>query len=165
MSKQDKTVGNERSEEITRRATLTLAAAVATFGAAMGMRASPAWAQDRIEGKAEGKLRDESRVQGKESKAEGKLRGESKVQGKESKAEGKLRGESSVQGKESKAEGKLRGESRVQGKESKTEGKLLGESRVQGKAAEGRANGKLSTVSPTKPISPPAANLNPAVRR
>ena len=114
MSKQDKTAGNERSEEITRRATLTLAAAVATFGAAMGMRASPAWAQDRIEGKAEGKLRDESRVQGKESK---------------------------------------------------TEGKLLGESRVQGKAAEGRANGKLSTVSPTKPISPPAANLNPAVRR
>ena len=131
MSKQDKTVGNERSEEITSRATLTLAAAVATFGAAMGMRASPAWAQDRIEGKAGGKLR----------------------------------GESSVQGKESKAEGKLRGESRVQGKESKTEGKLLGESRVQGKAAEGRANGKLSTVSPTKPISPPAANLNPAVRR
>ena len=131
MSKQDNTVGNERSKEITRRATLTLAAAVATFGAAMGMRASPAWAQDRIEGKAEGKLRDESRVQGKESKAEGKLRGES----------------------------------RVQGKESKVEGKLLGESRVQGKAAEGRANGKLSTVSPTKPISPPAWNLNPAVRR
>jgi hypothetical protein len=152
MSKQDKTVGNERSKEITRRATLTLAAAVATFGAAMGMRASPAWAQDRIEGKAEGKVKGESRVQ---SKAEGKVKGESRVQ--------------------SKAEGKVKGESRVQ---SKAEGKLLGESRVQGKAAAGwdlgskaTIDGKPSTtgnpVSSSKPVSPPAPawNLNPAVRR
>ena len=39
MSEQDKTNGNESNNDMTRRTTLTLAAAVATFGAAMGMRA------------------------------------------------------------------------------------------------------------------------------
>jgi uncharacterized protein (DUF2147 family) len=101
MSKQDKTVGNERRKEITRRATLTLAAAVATFGAALGMRASPAWAQDRIEGKLEGKVK---------SKAEGKLEGKVK-----SKAEAKLEGKL-----QSKAEGKVQGK----GAEAMTNGKL-----------------------------------------
>jgi len=45
MSEQDKTGGNESNNNMTRRTTLTLAAAVATFGAAMGMRAPTAWAQ------------------------------------------------------------------------------------------------------------------------
>jgi hypothetical protein len=138
MSKQDKTVGNERSKEITRRATLTLAAAVATFGAAMGMRASPAWAQDRIEGKAEGKVKGESRVQ---SKAEGKVKGESRVQ--------------------SKAEGKLLGESRVQGKAAA--GWDLGSKAT----IDGKPSTTGNPVSSSKPVSPPAPawNLNPAVRR
>jgi hypothetical protein len=54
--------------EMTRRATLGLAAAVATFGAAMGMRSTPAAAQEpQGEGKGEGK------GQGKgEGKGEGK---------------------------------------------------------------------------------------------
>src|ERR1019366_10411912 len=42
MSEQDKTNGNESNNDMTRRTTLTLAAAVATFGAAMGMRAPTA---------------------------------------------------------------------------------------------------------------------------
>jgi hypothetical protein len=163
MSKQDNTVGNERSKEITRRATLTLAAAVATFGAAMGMRASPAWAQDRTEGKAEGKVKGESRVQ---SKAEGKVKGESKAEGK---AEGKVKGESRIQGK---AEGN------VQGKAA-SGWDLGGKAKIDGKPSTGgwdlgskaTIDGKPSTTGnpagPTKPVSPPAPawNLNPAVRR
>ena len=51
MSEQDKTGGNEsKNSMMTRRTTLTLAAAVATFGAAMGMRAPAAWAQGKMEG-------------------------------------------------------------------------------------------------------------------
>jgi hypothetical protein len=63
MSEQDKTGGNEPSKEITRRTTLTLAAAVATFGAAMGMRAPTAWAQGKMEGKEEGKA--DGKMEGK----------------------------------------------------------------------------------------------------
>ena len=43
MSEQDK--GNQPKTNMTRRSTLTLAAAVATFGAAMGMRSTDALAQ------------------------------------------------------------------------------------------------------------------------
>ena len=88
MSEQDKTNGNEPENNMTRRATLTLAAAVATFGAAMGMRAPTAWAQDKTEGKEEGKA--DGKLEGKgEGKAEGK--GEGKGAGKmEGKGEGKM---------------------------------------------------------------------------
>ena len=51
MSEKDKTNDNLPKPAITRRATLTLAAAVAAFGAAMGMRAPTAWAQGKVEGK------------------------------------------------------------------------------------------------------------------
>jgi len=41
--------GDERKDELTRRSALSLAAAVAAFGAAMGMRPSTAIAQDEHE--------------------------------------------------------------------------------------------------------------------
>ena len=92
MSEQDNTNGTDSKREMTRRTTLTLAAAVATFGAAMGMRAPAAWAQGKMEGKEEGK---------EEGKADGKMegKGEGKAGGKmEGKGEGKMEG---------KAEGKM----------------------------------------------------------
>lgn len=52
---QDTPSGNQTKTDITRRTILTLAAAVAAFGAAMGMRAPNAWAQGKGEGKGEGK--------------------------------------------------------------------------------------------------------------
>jgi flagellar biosynthesis/type III secretory pathway protein FliH len=88
MSEQDKSNGNDPKREMTRRTTLTLAAAVATFGAAMGMRAPAAWAQDKMEGKEEGKA--DGKMEGKgEGKAGGKMegKGEGKMEGK---AEGKM---------------------------------------------------------------------------
>jgi hypothetical protein len=78
---------------VSRRATLTLAAGVAAFGVALGMR-SNAYAQGKGEGKMEGKG---------EGKAEGK--GEGKGEGKaEGKGEG--RGEGKGEGKEGRREGK-----------------------------------------------------------
>ena len=94
MSEQDKKNGNESSNSLTRRTTLTLAAAVATFGAAMGMRAPTAWAQGKMEGKEEGKA--DGKMEGKgagkmEGKGEGK--GAGKMEGKgEGKREGKGEG-------------------------------------------------------------------------
>jgi len=71
MSEQDNTNGNDSKREMTRRTTLSLAAAVATFGAAMGMRAPTAWAQGKMEGKEEGKA--DGKMEGKrEGKAAGK---------------------------------------------------------------------------------------------
>ena len=74
MSEQDKTGGNESNNNMTRRTTLILAAAVATFGAAMGMRAPTAWAQGKMEGKEEGKAdgKMEGKGEGKEGRREGK---------------------------------------------------------------------------------------------
>jgi hypothetical protein len=71
MSEQDKANDNLPKPDITRRAALTLAVAVATFGAAMGMRAPNAWAQGKVEGKEEDKK--EGKEEGKkEGKEEGK---------------------------------------------------------------------------------------------
>jgi len=79
MSDQDNTNGNDPKREMTRRTTLSLAAAVATFGAAMGMRTPAAWAQGKMEGKEEGK--GEGKADGKiEGKREGKMDG--KMEGK-----------------------------------------------------------------------------------
>jgi len=112
MSEQDKTNGNDPKNVVTRRSTLTLAAAVATFGAAMGMRAPGAWAQGKMEGKEEGKAdgKMEGKADGKmEGKDEGKMegKGEGKMEGKrEGKADGKMEGKG--EGKmEGKAEGKM----------------------------------------------------------
>ena len=69
MSEQDKANDNLPKPDITRRAALTLAVAVATFGVAMGMRAPNAWAQDKVEDKKEDK---------KEGKEEGKEEGKRK---------------------------------------------------------------------------------------
>jgi hypothetical protein len=44
MTKQDNAVDNIPEQDLTRRKIFTLATAVAAFGAAMGMRAAPAWA-------------------------------------------------------------------------------------------------------------------------
>jgi hypothetical protein len=54
MSEQEKASDNLPKTDITRRATLTHAVAVAAFGAAMGMRAPTAWAQGKVEGKEGG---------------------------------------------------------------------------------------------------------------
>ncbi|MGD0288232.1 MAG: hypothetical protein ABSC63_01040 [Candidatus Binataceae bacterium] len=90
MNKQDKADDNLPKPQITRRAVLTLAAAVAAFGAAMGMRASTAWAQGKIEGKCEPEYGEfEGKMEGKfQGKMEGKFDG--RMWGKfEGKREGK----------------------------------------------------------------------------
>jgi hypothetical protein len=70
---------------VSRRATLTLAAGIATLGVALGMR-SNAYAQGKGEGKMEGK--GEGKGEGKaEGKGEGKAEG--KWEGKEGRREGK----------------------------------------------------------------------------
>jgi len=68
MNDQDKSTNSEPANGMTRRSTLTLAAAVAAFGTAMGMRAPGAWAQGKMEGKEEGKA--DSKMEGK---GEGKM--------------------------------------------------------------------------------------------
>lgn len=74
MNEEDKAKVNLPKPFMRRRAILALAAAVATFGAAMGMTAPTAWAQDKMEGKQEGKA--EGKREGKrEGKAEGKMEG------------------------------------------------------------------------------------------
>ena len=80
---------NPKVTGVSRRATLALAAGVATLGVALGMR-SNAYAQGKGEGKMEGK--GEGKGEGKaESKGEGKGEGkaEGKGEGKESRREGK----------------------------------------------------------------------------
>jgi hypothetical protein len=131
-SEQDNTNGNDPKREMTRRTTLSLAAAVATFGAAMGMRAPAAWAQGKMEGKEEGKA--DGKMEGKgEGKADGKMegKGEGKREGKgEGKAEGKREGKG-----EGKGEGKMEGK-----REGKADGKMEGKG--EGKM-EGKAGGKI----------------------
>ena len=79
MTEQDLDRDNQSKRDVTRRVTLALANAVATFGAAMGMRASSVWAQGKLEGKEEGKA--DGKLEGKgEGKWEGK--GEGKWEGK-----------------------------------------------------------------------------------
>jgi hypothetical protein len=120
MSEQDKSNGNDPKREMTRRTTLSLAAAVATFGAAMGIRAPSASAQGKTEGKEEGKA--DGKMEGKrDGKGEGKMEGkdEGKMEGKE---EGKMEGK-----REGKADGKMEGKN-----EGKMEGK--GEGKMEGKA-------------------------------
>ena len=61
MSDQDRTKDNLPKQDITRRATLKLATAVAAFGAAMGMRANSARAEGKVaikEGSAKLKMTD-----------------------------------------------------------------------------------------------------------
>ena len=99
MSEQDKTGGNEfKNSMMTRRTALTLAAAVATFGAAVGMRATAAWAQGKMEGDSDERRnydrdrdverdRDYDRDRRGERKGEGKEEG--KGEGKEDRQKGK----------------------------------------------------------------------------
>ncbi len=80
----------QNDKAVTRRKAVELAAAVATFGVAMGVRPVSSMAQGKLEGKGEGKR--EGKGEGKwEGKGEGK--GESKWEGKgEGKGEGKFEG-------------------------------------------------------------------------
>jgi hypothetical protein len=82
MSEQEKASDNLPKTDITRRATLTHAVAVAAFGAAMGMRAPTAWAQGKVEGKEEGNAgasKEEGNAGGKEGgNAEGPEEGKRK---------------------------------------------------------------------------------------
>ena len=91
MSEQDKTNGNEPNNNMTRRAALTLAVAVATFGAAMGMRATAAWAQGKMEGDSDERRNyDRDRDVGRDREYDRDRRGEGKGEGKEEgKGEGK----------------------------------------------------------------------------
>lgn len=76
MSNQDTENDNLPKPNVTRRTIFTLAAAVATFGAAMGMRASPAWALDKNAKaesehihKREGKVQVKQKSRGEDMKA------------------------------------------------------------------------------------------------
>jgi hypothetical protein len=86
MSEQDKTGGNEsKNNMMTRRTTLTLAAAVATFGAAMGMRAPAAWAQGKMEGDSDERRnydRDRDGERYRDYDRDRERRGEGKGEGK-----------------------------------------------------------------------------------
>jgi len=93
----------QNKKAVTRRKAVELAAAVATFGFAMGVRPVSSMAQGKLEGKEEGK--GYGKFEGKgEGKREGK--GEGKWEGKgEGKGEGKWEGKG-----EGKGEGKFGGE-------------------------------------------------------
>ena len=97
MSKQDKTGGKESNNNMTRRTTLTLAAADATFGAAMGMRAPAAWAQGKMEGDSDERRnydrdRDVERDREYDRDRRGEGKGEGKEQGKGEGKEGRQKG-------------------------------------------------------------------------
>ena len=102
MSEQDKTGGNEpKNNMMTRRTALTLAAAVATFGAAMGMRATAAWAQGKMEGDSDERRnydrdrdveRDRDRDYDRDRERRGEGKGEGKEQGKGEGKEGRQKG-------------------------------------------------------------------------
>jgi Ni/Co efflux regulator RcnB len=87
MSGQVKTGGNEsKNNMMSRRTTLTLAAAVATFGAAMGMRAPAAWAQGKMEGDSDERRnydrdRDVERNRDRDYDRDGERRGEGRGDG------------------------------------------------------------------------------------
>jgi len=92
MRKQDKTGNEFKNNMMTRRTALTLAAAVATFGAAMGMRATAAWAQGKMEGDSDERRNydrdvERDRDYDRDRRGEGKEQG--KGEGKESRQKGK----------------------------------------------------------------------------
>ena len=91
MRKQDETGNEFKNNMLTRRTTLTLAAAVVTFGAAMGMRATAAWAQGKMEGDSDERRNyDRDRDVGRDREYDRDRRGEGKGEGKEEgKGEGK----------------------------------------------------------------------------
>jgi len=98
MSEQDKTGGNEsKNSMMTRRTALTLAAAVATFGAAVGMRATAAWAQGKMEGDSDERRnydrdRDVERDRDYDRDRRGERKGEGKEEGKGEGKEGRQKG-------------------------------------------------------------------------
>ncbi|MGA7383912.1 MAG: hypothetical protein WBW81_04210, partial [Methylocella sp.] len=81
----------QNDKAVTRRKAVELAAAVATFGVAMGIRPVSSMAQGKLEGKGEGKGygkfegKGEGKREGKEGKREGKSegKGEGKFDGNE----------------------------------------------------------------------------------
>jgi Ni/Co efflux regulator RcnB len=97
MRKQDKTGNEFKNNMMTRRTVLTLAAAVATFGAAMGMRATAAWAQGKMEGDSDerrnyGRDRDVERDRDYDRDRRGEGKGEGKEEGKGEGKEGRQKG-------------------------------------------------------------------------
>jgi len=97
MSKQDKTGNEFKNNMMTRRTALTLAAAVATFGAAMGMRATAAWAQGKMEGDSDERRnydrdRDVERDRDYDRDRRGERKGEGKEEGKGEGKEGRQKG-------------------------------------------------------------------------
>jgi hypothetical protein len=110
LTEETMTERNEQSPEpagVSRRDTLKLAAAIAAFGVAMGVRPADSIAQGKTEGKTEGKT--DGKTEGKAGgKAEGKSGGKT-----EGKSGGKTEGKSG-----GKTEGKSGGKT-----EGKTEGK------------------------------------------
>ena len=91
MRKQDKTGNEFKNNMMTRRTALTLAAAVATFGAAMGMRATAAWAQGKMEGDSD-ERRNYDRDVERDRDYDRDRRGEGKEQGKGEGKEGRQKG-------------------------------------------------------------------------
>ena len=97
MRKQDKTGNEFKNNTMTRRTALTLAAAVATFGAAMGMRATAAWAQGKMEGDSDERRnydrdRDVERDRDNDRDRRGEGKGEGKEEGKGEGKEGRQKG-------------------------------------------------------------------------
>jgi Ni/Co efflux regulator RcnB len=97
MRKQDKTGNEFKNNMMTRRTALTLAAAVATFGAAMGMRATAAWAQGKMEGDSDERRnydrdRDVERDRDYDRDRRGERKGEGKEEGKGEGKEGRQKG-------------------------------------------------------------------------
>jgi Ni/Co efflux regulator RcnB len=97
MRKQDKTGNEFKNSMMTRRTALTLAAAVATFGAAVGMRATAAWAQGKMEGDSDERRnydrdRDVERDRDYDRDRRGERHGEGKEEGKGEGTEGRQKG-------------------------------------------------------------------------
>jgi hypothetical protein len=89
---------------LSRREALKLAAAVAAFGAALGVRPANSIAQGKEEGKGEMKTEGKAKAKG-----EGKAKTKAKTEGK-AKAKGEGKGEMKTEGKgEMKTEGKASG--------------------------------------------------------
>lgn len=74
MSDKDKAKDDSRTPEITRRATFKLATTVAAFGAALGMRATSARAEGKVEIKGESERKGEHIAKGslRDTKGEGR---------------------------------------------------------------------------------------------
>jgi hypothetical protein len=79
MSDKDRAKDDSQSPEITRRATFKLATTVAAFGAALGMRATSARAEGKVEIKGQSERKGEHIAKGVLTTRDGKSEGRSTI--------------------------------------------------------------------------------------